>query len=227
MITSRPLPGDFIDIHIHDGIPSQGIFILESLMAHENKLPVTKTGIAYTYGIHPWFLNEENHDQYLKSFEEVVRIPEIIAAGEAGFDRLKGPSLDLQRRTFEEQAIISEVMRKPVIVHCVRGWDELLSAHKRIKPKMPWLIHGFRGNPELASQLVSKGFFLSFWFEFILRPESARLLKNVPVSRIFLETDGADVSIQKIYEKTATDLSMSVDNLKTIIFRNFKELFSL
>jgi hypothetical protein len=36
------------------------IFILESLMAHEEKLPVEDvSGVAYTYGIHPWFLNEE------------------------------------------------------------------------------------------------------------------------------------------------------------------------
>ena len=61
-----PQPGDYIDIHIHGGKPSPGIFILESLMAHEEKLPEDVPGIAYTYGIHPWFLNEENHDQLIE-----------------------------------------------------------------------------------------------------------------------------------------------------------------
>ena len=32
-----PQPGDYIDIHVHGGIPASGIFILESLMAHEEK----------------------------------------------------------------------------------------------------------------------------------------------------------------------------------------------
>lgn len=40
-----PQNGDFIDIHVHGGTPSSGIFILESLMAHESKIPAA-FGIA-------------------------------------------------------------------------------------------------------------------------------------------------------------------------------------
>ena len=218
-----PQPGDYIDIHVHGGLPASGIFILESLMAHEGKLPVDVSGIAYTYGIHPWFLNEENHKQLINSVENTVIQPEIIAIGEAGFDRLRGPSPELQRTAFEEQIIISEKISKPVVIHCVRAWDELLAVYKKIKPKMPWLIHGFRGNVELASQLLTKGFYLSFWFDFILRPESKELLKQLPADRIFLETDGADVDIKSIYNKVATDLDLSVDELKSIILKNFNK----
>ena len=92
--------------------------------------------------------------------------PESIAIGEAGFDKLRGPSPELQRKVFEEQVAISEELKKPVVIHCVRAWDELLAVHKKLKPKMPWLIHGFRGNTELAAQLLSKGMYLSFWFDF-------------------------------------------------------------
>ena len=88
---------------------------------------------------------------------------------------------------------------------------------------MPWLIHGFRGNVELASQLLSKGFYLSFWIDFVLRPESKELLKQLPADRIFLETDGADVDIKSIYNKVATDLDLSVDELKSIILKNFNK----
>jgi TatD DNase family protein len=218
-----PQPGDYIDIHVHGGLPASGIFILESLMAHEGKLPVDVSGIAYTYGIHPWFLNEENHKQLINSVENTVIQPEIIAIGEAGFDRLRGPSPELQSRAFEEQIIISEKISKPVVIHCVRAWDELLAVYKKLKPKMPWLIHGFRGNVDLASQLLSKGFYLSFWFDFILRPESKELLKQLPADRIFLETDGADVDIKSIYNKVATDLDLSVDELKSIILKNFNK----
>ena len=218
-----PQPGDYIDIHVHGGLPASGIFILESLMAHEGKLPVDVSGIAYTYGIHPWFLNEENHKQLINSVENTVIQPEIIAIGEAGFDRLRGPSPELQRTAFEEQIIISEKISKPIVIHCVRAWDELLAVYKKIKPKMPWLIHGFRGNVELASQLLSKGFYLSFWIDFILRPESKELLKQLPADRIFLETDGADVDIKSIYNKVATDLDLSVDELKSIILKNFNK----
>lgn len=216
-----PQNGDYIDIHVHGGTPGSGIFILESLMAHEEKLPVDIPGVAYTYGIHPWFLTEDNHKELIDSVKNTVTDNGIIAIGEAGFDRLRGPSLELQRIVFEEQIAISEELRKPVVIHCVRAWDEVLSVQKKLKPKMPWLIHGFRGNLELATQLLSKGMFLSFWYGFVLRPESGYLLKNLPAGRIFLETDGAEVDIRHIYNKVATDLNMPVIELKSIIFNNF------
>jgi TatD DNase family protein len=222
-----PQNDDYIDIHVHGGVPATGIFILESLMAHENKLPAEGSGIAYTYGIHPWYLNEQNHKQLLASVEKSVHLPAIIAIGEAGFDHLRGPSLELQRFVFEEQIAISEVLKKPVVIHCVRAWDELLSVYKKLKPKMPWLIHGFRGNVELAAQLLSKGMYLSFWFEFALRPESAGLFRALPEDRIFLETDGADVVIRDIYIKVSLDKEITIDRLKGIILANYMNFFGI
>ena len=220
-----PQSGDYIDIHVHDGTPASGIFILESLMAHEGKFPADTSGVAYTYGIHPWFLTEVNHNQLLNSVESSIGFPGVIAVGEAGFDRLRGPSVELQRQTFEEQVKISEETGKPVVVHCVRGWDELLLVRKKLRPKMPWLVHGFRGNVELATQLLSKGMYLSFWFDFILRPESSGLLEKLPLNKIFLETDGADVDIRDIYNKVAKDLKLTVEELKSIILKNFGDFF--
>lgn len=102
-----------------------------------------------------------------------------------------------------------------------------MPAHKRLRPKMPWLIHGFRGNIELALQLLSKGMYLSFWFDFVVRPESSELLRNLPEDRIFLETDGAEVDIRIIYEKVAGDLDKEVAELKDVILNNYYRFFNL
>jgi Tat protein secretion system quality control protein TatD with DNase activity len=67
--------------------------------------------------------------------------------------------------------------------------------------------------------------YLSFWFDFVIRPESAKLLKSLPKERIFLETDGSDIDIRMIYEKVATDLDIPVDELKSIILTNFNNFF--
>lgn len=222
-----PQPGNFIDIHIHDGKPSEGIFMLESLMAHEGRLPENIPGIAYTYGIHPWFLDEGNQLKMMDTVKELITDPLIIAVGEAGLDKLRGPSKELQIRVFEEQINISEESRKPLIIHCVRSWDDLLAVHKKKKTGMPWMIHGFRGSMELARQLISKGMYLSIWFEFVLRPESAPLLKSLPRDKIFLETDGADVDIRNIYEKVSGDLDIAVEELKDIILGNYYKFFNL
>jgi TatD DNase family protein len=222
-----PQNGDYIDIHVHGGKPTEGIFLLESLMAHEKKNPEDLPGIAYTFGIHPWFLNENNFVQQLNNVIENVANPGIIAIGEAGFDKLRGPLPDLQLRVFEKQIALSEDMKKPVVIHCVRAWEELLAVRKKLKPTMPWLVHGFRGNEKLAYQLLSKGVFLSIWYDFVLRPESSGLLRSLPKNRFFLETDGADVSIKTIYCKVANDLDIAVDLLKSTMGNNFKEFFNI
>jgi TatD DNase family protein len=221
-----PQSGDYIDIHTHAGKPSAGIFFIETLMAHEAKTPDDFPEQACTVGIHPWFLTEKNHRQQITSVENSVRFPNILAVGEAGFDKLRGPSVELQRKVFEEQVQIAQTHEKPVIIHCVRAWDELLASHKKLKPVTPWLIHGFRGKKELAHLLLSKGMYLSFWFDFVIRPESAVLLRSLPVSRFFLETDGADIDIREIYRKVATDLDIKVDELKEIVLSNFRCFFA-
>jgi len=222
-----PQSGDYIDMHTHSGKPSAGSFIIESLMAHEEKLPDDNPGIAYTYGIHPWFLDYNNHPGQISSVLSVVRHPNIIAVGEAGFDKLRGPSSELQQKVFEEQVLIANDNRKPLIIHCVRAWDELLSVQKKLKPLTVWMVHGFRGSENLAKQLLSKGIYLSFWFDFIMRAESSDLLRSLPRNRIFLETDGADIDIRNIYDKVAKDLNISVDELKLVIHNNFNEFFKI
>jgi TatD DNase family protein len=220
-----PSPDDFIDVHTHGSKPSEGIFSVENLMAHENRTPVNRYGIAFTAGIHPWYLTEENSEGQLEYIGKLARDPNIVAIGEAGFDKLKGPALKTQGKIFQEQAEIARSINKPLIIHCVRAWEELLYVHKKLKPQIPWMVHGFRGKKELGLQLISNGMYISFWFDFIMRPEAAALVSSLPRERIFLETDGADIKIQDIYRKVANDLSLSVDDLKKMILGNYTTLF--
>jgi len=222
-----PQPDDYIDIHIHGGRPREKVFIVECLMAHEANLPENISGAVFTFGIHPWFLTESNQKRQLQSVKEMISLPAIVALGEAGYDKLRGPSMDLQRSIFEQQVVIAEEQGKPVIIHCVRAWNEILESHKKLKPVMPWMIHGFRGNIKLAQQLISKGMYISIWFDFAIRQESSELLRNLPGNRMFLETDGADIDIKEIYRKASVDRGITVDELKSLIFLNFKSFFNL
>jgi len=221
-----PQAGDFIDIHTHGSGSADGIFSVENIMAHEGTDPTYISANAFTAGIHPWHLNEANMESLLEFIRKISGNPSLIAFGEAGFDKLRGPSIELQRSTFAEHVKIAGENGKPLIIHCVKAWDELLAAHKNLRPATPWLVHGFRGKRELALQLIKRGMYLSFWFDFVLRPESAELLRYLPEERIFLETDGAGVDIREIYKKVSGDLAVSVDELKSIILGNYKQLFT-
>jgi TatD DNase family protein len=223
---NHPTPGDYIDIHTHGATPAQGIFSVEVLMAHEGKLPADGQGIAYTAGVHPWFLNEKDHDIQLSFVTERAAERNIIAIGEAGFDRLKGPDAELQKRTFEEQVSLAGKYELPMVIHCVKAWEELLAEHSRLKPEMPWLIHGFRGKIELALQLISRGMYLSFWFDFVTRPEATSLIRSLPVDHIFLETDGSGTDIRNIYNKVSDDLGLTIEELKSQIFSNYNSFLT-
>jgi len=221
----RPLQGDYIDVHTHNGKTSSGVFFIETIMAHEERTPADLQEKACTFGIHPWYLKESNYNLLVNRVEAATAYPNLIALGESGFDKLRGPSRELQIRAFEAQVAISEEIGKPLVIHCVRAWDELLASYKKFHPEMPWLIHGFRGSSGLATQLVSKGMFLSFWFDFIIRAEATKLLQSLPKDRIFFETDGSDISIRTIYEKAAKDLDLAEEDLKSIILSNFNNFF--
>ena len=221
-----PLSGDYIDIHTHDSVPEKGVFAVENLMAHEPRTPMDIPERACTFGIHPWHLDLYSIDSLIEKVHSVSTSGNLIAIGEAGFDKLRGPSREIQERAFEAQLHVSESLSKPLIIHCVRAWDELFPVHKRMKPKMPWLIHGFRGKVELADQLISKGMYISFWFDFAMRNESSALIRSLPADRIFLETDGAGIDIRIMYEKVAADLNISSGQLMSRINNNFRNLFN-
>jgi TatD DNase family protein len=220
-----PEPGDYIDIHNHGAKPIHGHFQVENLMTHENRIPDNEAGLTYAIGIHPWFLTAENFNQQISIVRQYADHQNIIALGEAGFDRLKGPDAKLQETVFEEQVRIADDVSKPLFIHCVRAWDELLSESRKLRPSTPWIVHGFRGKKELAIQLISKGMYLSFWFDFILKPESTPLLKNLPKEKFFLETDGSGVNIETVYEKVACDIDATKEELKSIIYSNFNKVF--
>ena len=220
-----PQPGDYIDIHTHGGKLDSGVFFIENLMAHEERTPEDLPEQVCTFGIHPWFLNDKNSDQLLNRVHVVSGFSNLVAIGEAGIDKLRGPDMALQRKSFEEQIVISEEIKKPIIIHCVRAWEELFTVHKRVHPKMPWLVHGFRGKEDLAKQLLFKGMYLSLWFDFVIHPGSTKLLKSLPKDRIFLETDGSDFDIRLIYGKVASDMDISIEELKSVILRNFNKFF--
>jgi TatD DNase family protein len=220
-----PQPGDLIDIHNHGAAPVGGQFSIENLMAHEDRIPDQTPGLAYSIGIHPWHLTKETLDDQLIKVIRYAGHSNVIALGEAGFDRLRGPETELQKDTFEKQVKIADLNSKPLFIHCVRAWDELLAEHKRLRPSTPWLIHGFRGKRELAGQLLSRGMFISFWFDFILRPESSPLVRSMPIEKIFFETDGSGAEIGTIYNKVASDLSIDIIHLKNQILSNYMLLF--
>lgn len=148
-----------IDVHTHTyELPAQGVSVC-SLFAHE---PIPDQG-WFSIGMHPWHTADVHWRDSLTNIEKKARSENVLALGELGFDSLRGAPLAQQRLVAEAQVRLAEQLGKPVVLHCVRAWPDLLSLRKALHPRQPWLVHGFRGGVQLAQQLLRAGFFRVFW----------------------------------------------------------------
>ena len=116
-------------------------------------------------------------------------------------------------------------LKKPVVVHCVKAFSELIKAKKECAPNIPVIVHGFNNNEKIFMELVKNDFFFSFGSA-ILQPNSnaANALKNVPTDRFFLETDDKKISTKAIYEVASSILNIEEETLKALIINNLKQI---
>ena len=176
-------------------------------------------GIWYSVGIHPWevlnFNNKELLDLHL-----LAKHPQVVAIGETGFDRIRPLSLFTQTLLFGNHSNIADEVGKPLIIHMVKAADLLLAEKKKLNPQVPWIIHGFRGKPQEAEQLLKAGLYLSFGEHY-----NVETLRTTPLDHLFLETDEATCGIDYIYNKASADLGIELEELKETVKKNIDRIF--
>ncbi|MFO8000884.1 MAG: TatD family hydrolase [Marinilabilia sp.] len=218
----------YINFHTHlypDDLRSTKAII--SCVAPE-PLPKCPENVWFSYGIHPWYLQGHDTSNLLKTVEINAKDPCVLAIGEAGLDKIKGPSFDLQEKIFCRQIDISEKTGKPLIIHSVKANHEILHLRKTLKPRQSWILHGFSGHPQEAEQLVSSGFLLSFGPKILFHDGKAEAsFRQVPEGHFFLETDHSNKSIKALYEKGAAIRGTTQSKLMESINRSFTNLFDL
>lgn len=175
-------------------------------------------GQNYSAGIHPWYI--DNIGQQLDELEHLCTYPNIVAIGEAGFDKIRGGTPDIQQEAFQVQALLAEKVNKPLIIHCVKAYDEIIKNKKAIKPQVPWIIHGFRGNGKQAGQLLRQGFYLSFGQYF-----NSEALKAAYPDYLFAETDDADIDIRSVYQQITKNLLSPIEETLSSLTLNIKRVF--
>jgi TatD DNase family protein len=162
----------------------------------------------YSVGIHPRHIGTTPNDEVRKNATQ----PAIVAIGETGLDRTSAKDatqFKQQQQLFTAHAALSEQVRKPLIIHCVKAWDELLHIRKTTHPSMPWIIHNFRGKDTLASQLIHAGCYLSFG----KHHHTKALQVAWQEQRLLAETDNTEIHIRNIYTQIATELNITEETL--------------
>lgn len=179
----------------------------------------------YSIGIHPWHINEETLELDLQIIESKLQEPNCLALGECGLDKRIEMPLALQQTVFERQLLLAQKYSKPVVIHCVAAFQEVMAIKKRLKITVPMLIHGFSKNKQVAKELIDNGFYISFGKYLLLNPELETVFLSIPDDRFFLETDTVEEGIEAVYNLAAQYKNCNLDELKQQINNNFAAVF--
>lgn len=212
----------FINLHTHQ--PTIQSTTLE--LVNQYPLEFNPSIPNYSIGIHPWFIKQESFENELKIIEDNLLQINCLAIGECGLDKRIEVPFDLQKVVFERQLLMAEKYCKPVIIHCVAAFDELIKITNRLQITVPIIIHGFSKNSEAANQLLKQGFYISFGKYLFQMPNLASVLKQMPNDRFFLETDTTQQSIEEVYQLAANCKGLSINALQEMVTTNFESVFN-
>lgn len=216
----------FVNIHTHQIDGSTDTISISDWFT--TRLEQRNNLALFSAGIHPWYIDITNAENQFQELKEKAIDTNCKAIGECGLDKLKGPDLIFQIALFEKQIALAMELKKPVIVHCVKAFDVLITIIKKYQNQTVFIIHGFNQNEQIALQLLKLGAYLSFG-NALLNVKNERLINifaETPNHQLFVENDAAVSQVAQIYEAAASIKKFELDVMKEIIFANYKTVFT-
>jgi TatD DNase family protein len=179
----------------------------------------------YSIGIHPWYIVGDRVEADLGIIESKLQEKNCLAAGECGLDKRIAIPLELQQTVFEKQLLLAQKYNKPVVIHCVAAFQEVIDTKKRLNISVPMIIHGFSKKEQLAKQLLDNGFYISFGKYLLRNPELESVFASIPNNRFFLETDTVEETISDVYTLAAKYKNTTVTEIQKEIKNNLGDVF--
>ena len=193
-------------------------------------------------GIHP-----ENcagfQDADLAALRQLLAQPKVAAIGEIGLDYYwaENPPRDFQQMVFRKQLALAEELDLPVIVHDREAHGDSLSIIREF-PAVTGVFHCFSGSPEMAGELLKRGWYLGF--DGPITYKNARRAPEVaaitPLERMVVETDAPYLSpapvrgrrndsryLPHVIAKLAEWKGITPEEMTRITCENGKRLFRL
>ena len=176
----------------------------------------TEATTIRTVGLHPW-----HADQELPS-EEAFSTAEAV--GEIGLDKACEVAFEQQQTAFIAQLDTAERLEKPVVIHCVRAFNEVMQLLRKRKLSAV-IFHGFIGSKEQAEEAIRCGFYLSFGARTARSPKTIEALRATPLDRLFIESDDDPTPIEEIYATIASLRGVTTEELQRATHENYVRLF--
>ena len=210
---------DTIDIHTHKADSRKEA--IRSVTPSEYTALPSDFVPPLSIGIHPWHTDGGDWPKDLDTVRRAALTDRrIVAIGEIGLDALRGAPEALQIEIFEKQLEIARDSRLPVIIHCVKRYNEVLDILQKRHFDLPVVFHGFRGKPQLADNILSRGCYISLGERF--NDATARI---IPSDRLLVETDTSPADISQIIDSLAPLRQESPARLAEIVRQNIRRVF--
>ena len=213
----------FFNLHTH--LQTKQINVIELVNQYPQQFDAAIP--FYSIGIHPWYIVQDRVEADLAIIEGKLIERNCLAIGECGLDKRIGVPMLLQEMVFERQLLLAQKFNKAVVIHCVAAFQEVIEIKKRLNISVPMIIHGFSKNSQVANQLISNGFYISFGKYLLKNTELEEVFKSIPDNRFFLETDTIEEGIETVYELAAKYKGISVGDMQRLIHRNFGSVFHI
>lgn len=142
-------------------------------------------------GSHPDAADEVN-DAVLAEYAALCkRNPKIKAIGEIGLDyHYEDIPREVQKAAFRAQLALAAELNLPVIIHDREAHEDAMALIREF-PCVTGVFHCYSGSPEMARQLVARGWYIGFTgvLTFKNARRAVETALSLPLERIVLETD--------------------------------------
>jgi TatD DNase family protein len=175
-------------------------------------------------GLHPWFVEKYPQSVLIEKLELAMKHPKTRAIGEIGLDKY-APNKPLQKEVFKLQLALATKHQKPIIIHQVGMSAELGLNLTDFSGRI--VLHGYQDHIQVWEQLSKKHTVYASVGKAIMHKNAklVQTVKELPINRLLIETDGSSLRIDAIYEQIARVKQCSLEELIGQIEQNFIEVF--
>lgn len=221
----------YIDFHTHRRMGGDRIEVLNvdvsSVAAGELDAVFDA---PFSVGIHPWNVAADYaiNDAAIARLLAVIekrRGRNLVAVGECGLDYVSVVDRNAQYVLFVEQIKIAQRYSLPVVLHCVRAFNEVMSALSATGVERA-VFHSFIGSVQQAEWATAKGYLCSFSPRSLASSRTCETVKRIAPTALLVESDDSAMTIEEIYVAVAALRSCAVEEIKEIVNDNYKRLIN-
>ena len=193
-------------------------------------------------GIHPGDCDDTTEADF-ETLRELCRHEKVVAVGEIGLDYYwkDNAPREFQEWVFRRQIELALELDLPVIVHDREAHGDTMAVLFDY-PNLRGVLHCFSGSPEMARELVKRGWYLGFDGPITYKnaKKGPEVLAETPLDRIVIETDAPYLTpvpyrgkrndsrlLTYVVEKLAEWKNISPEEMERITWENGLRLYGL